>query len=117
MEQTPTGMLVGREIHHKEGSELNVMTITLSQGLVGSPHANKGRDEAMFIISGTVNIRIYGSSIDNAYKTFTLSSDDLHDKWIFIDQDVIHQIECISTSAVIVETIGGSFFDGACINY
>lgn len=117
MQQPPVGRLVRREIHHKEGSELNVMTLTLSQGLVGSPHANKRRDEAIFIITGTVNIRIYGSSFDNNYKISTLSSEESGDKWILIEHNVIHQIECISSSAIIVETIGGKFFEGACINY
>lgn len=117
MDQTSVGKLISRQIHHKGGSELNVMTISLSKGLIGSPHANKGRDEAMFVISGTVIVRIYGFSLSDRFSTLTLSSEDPLNKWILIEENIIHQIECISSSATIVETIGGKFSEGACINY
>lgn len=97
-----------REIHHKEGALLNVMTIELDSESKTEPHYNKDRDEIMFVLEGEIKLVFdYGES--------KILSSSRGDSWHLIKANTTHQLKCISQKVKLLEVIGGIHKDDSCV--
>lgn len=108
------GELLSRQIHHESGSILNIMELSLSKGLIGTPHYNLDRDEVILILKGKIEVLLFDSSISPLESKF-ISADGLPRSWTKIKKNTIHQLRVVSNEAIILEIIGGVFFQGSCI--
>ena len=104
-----------RIIHHQPGSVLNVMELTLPNGLIGNPHYNVDRDEVVFILSGSLEALFFDQDL-KLKRSQIIVAQNKNLAWIIIPQNTIHQFNVISGEAIIIEIIGGAFFEGACID-
>ena len=109
------GQLLKRSVHHDDNAILNIMTLTLSKGLIGNPHFNKDRDEVVVVLKGQLEIIYYDPDLLPLRKT-NLYSGTNQDSWSLIKKNEIHQFNCLSEKVEILEILGGVFFDGACVN-
>ena len=97
-----------REIHHKPGSLLNVMTIELDIDSKTDPHFNKDRDEIIFILEGEVKLLFdHGDSI--------ILGSSSNNSWHLIKANTTHQLKCLSKKVKLLEVIGGVHKDGSCV--
>ena len=97
-----------REIHHKPGALLNVMTIELDFDSKTEPHFNKDRDEVMFILEGEIKILFdYGKS--------KILSSSKGDSWHLIKANTTHQLKCLTQKVKLLEVIGGIHKDDSCV--
>lgn len=99
-----------RTIHHEADAVLNVMELELSSSDLSRPHYNLDRDEVVFILEGRIRIQFADQYI------ILDSFDQEFPKWHLIKAGVAHTISSEATMSVILEVIGGQFFDGACVN-
>ena len=109
------GSLLQRILHHEPGSILNVMELRFSRGLVGKPHYNKDRDEVMVVLQGSLEIWLYDQNL-KVYCKKMLCIDSTNLVWTLIPMNIIHQINVLSQEATVLEMLGGSFFEGACVD-
>tara|TARA_B100000073_G_scaffold346307_1_gene357409 strand:+ start:267 stop:584 length:318 start_codon:yes stop_codon:yes gene_type:complete len=97
-----------REIHHKPGSILNVMTIELDINSNTEPHFNKDRDEIICILEGEIKLLFdHGKSI-------ILSSSN-NNSWYLIQANTTHQIKCLTNKVKLLEVIGGVHKEDSCV--
>ena len=108
--------LLNREIFHKDGDILNVMSLTFSKGLCGMPHFNKDRDEVLFVEKGALQLLLFDGEL-NEIERIELSRLDSDCKlWFRIPKNTIHQFDILVDNTVVIEVLGGEFFSGACVN-
>ena len=100
-----------RVCFHPDGSQLNVMSLTLSQGLIGIPHMNKTRDEAIILKQGMLDI-------------YMLLGDDIKIEHLkepgdvtYIEGNIVHQFLAISTLVEVIEVIEGKHEPDSCVSF
>lgn len=97
-----------REIHHKPGSILNVMTIELDINSKTEPHFNKDRDEIICILEGEIKL------LFDQGKSIILSS-STDESWYLIKANTTHQIKCLTQKVKLLEVIGGVHKEDSCV--
>jgi cupin fold WbuC family metalloprotein len=107
------GKSVVREIFHEDGDLLNIMRLTLSAGPTGKPHYNRDRNEIVFVERGALKVILFDESMREISSTVIESSS--YPCWHIIKMNQIHQFVALEDGAVILEVIGGEFFEGACV--
>jgi len=108
--------LLKREIFHGDGDILNVMKLTFSEGLCGTPHYNKDRDEVLFVENGSLEVILFNDQLDETDKIQLSRLNSIHKSWLRIPKNVIHQFNILVDKTVVIEVLGGEFFEGACVN-
>tara|TARA_A100000164_G_C21272925_1_gene481058 strand:- start:6 stop:323 length:318 start_codon:yes stop_codon:yes gene_type:complete len=97
-----------REIHHKQGALLNVMTIELDIDSKTEPHFNKDRDEVIYVLEGKIKLLFdYGES--------KILSSSNGDSWYLIKANTTHKLKCLSRKVKLLEVIGGIHKDDSCV--
>ena len=97
-----------REIHHKQGSLLNVMTIELDFDSKTEPHFNKDRDEVISVLEGEIKLLFdYGES--------KILSSTKGDSWYLVKANTTHQLKCLSRKVKLLEVIGGIHKNDSCV--
>ena len=106
------GKILNRIICHEPDADLNVMKLELSKGIIGTPHYNKFRDEVLIVLEGDIELYCFGPAESSI--SYRLTSGTPH-SWNLIKAESSHQLNVLSPKAVVLEVIGGKFFEGACV--
>lgn len=106
--------LISRELFHEQGDVLNIMRLRFAEGSIGSPHYNKGRTEVVLIEVGTLKIIYFDESLTptSSYVLSRCSSS----LWHKIPMNQIHQFVALEDNTVVLEILGGPFYEGCCVN-